>query len=469
MKSHHQGEPLKFETYYPKSNFENAAVSVGPVESLDGKAVERFSEFMLRTLDLVRLESTGDLYVFNHDMGRYEFFEPWKAQVLFKHLMNRIGVPWKRFYETEILGALTRSVTKTVPSFNTENAMNFRNGVFDLTTGAFMEHSPQTTYFTTVLGYDYAPDAKCPRFEQFIAETACGDNSLCAIIQEMFGYCCSTEIRAEKAFFCYGTGSNGKSILGRVLTSIVGPDFTCGVSLEMLNKPFALSAFIGKRLNISAENEYMPNSERLKAIISGDRLNIPIKYKEDASCELFAKNVFLMNSLPTTKDVSPGFFRKILLIPFENTVPPERMDKDLFDKLLEERSGIFNWAYEGYKRLQENNFVFTSSEKAERLMDEYVNRENPTGEFFQSTYEASTDSRIQKERIYRDYCDWAEINGYRVMDLQKFYKALKLKAAEPGSDIHLVFTKSGNDRFLLGYKLRAELVLKEGGQEEWAI
>lgn len=427
-----------------KSIFANA----GDSDSINTEEVARL---ILQLITLVRNEQDGQLYIYNQN-GKYDIAEEWLLESLFKFILNQGGYPWGLKFEREALGALKRDSTTVIKEFNNINALNFKNGVFDLDSGKLIPHSPNNSLFTTILGYSYDKNAKCPIFEKFIDETVCYDKQLKIVIQEVFGYCLSTRTDAEKAFFFHGTGCNGKSVLDSIMQSVIGEEQSCAISLESLNKTFSMSGFIGKRLNIAAENEKLTNSEKLKTLISCDRINIPVKYRDDWTGKLYCKHIFLMNSLPTTPDVTNGFFRKIMIIPFRNIVSPEKIDSNLSKKLLSELPGIFNWAYNGYLRLVNNHFKFSQCVAIDSIMEEYKNRENPTGEFFHSTYEVCPENKIKKSSIYEKYVEWSADTGHTLMSRNKFYNALQLKASETDSGINLDYRKINGYMYLVGYQ-----------------
>lgn len=97
----------------------------------------------------------------------------------------------------------------------------------------------------------------------------------------MFRSWLAISTKAEKAFFLYGKGCNGKSVLASIIKHLVGSELVSSISLEALSKQFGAAGLIDKRLNIAAENESLENSEKLKALVSCDNVNVPVKYKSD--------------------------------------------------------------------------------------------------------------------------------------------------------------------------------------------
>ncbi len=414
---------------------------------------EGLAKYFLKILSLIRKKGDNCLYIYNIK-GYYEPLERWFLSSFYKSIINESGLHWDSFLETNVIGALLRDCKTEIEDFNTQNAVNFQNGVFFLDEGDFVSHSPKIDLFTNQLDYKFEKTSECPMFQQFINETFLNDKELILVVQEVLGYCLSVKNDAEKAFFFYGGGCNGKSVLASVIHSLIGIENTCAVSLEAINDKFSGSNFIGKKVNIAAENENLSNSEKLKTLISGDRINLPVKYKNDWSGTLFTKHIFLMNSLPETPDLTNGFFRKILVIPFNNTISADNIDRNLTKKLKTELPGIFNWAYIGYLRLVKNDFNFTHSTTIEKITKEYQERENHTGTFFNDNYIKCGNGKEKKSEMYFLYESWCANEGIKPMSRTKFHNALNLKSKEKNSDIVLDYRKHNGIMYLIGYKLK---------------
>ncbi|GHV22927.1 hypothetical protein FACS189494_10400 [Spirochaetia bacterium] len=66
----------------------------------------------------------------------------------------------------------------------------------------------------------------------------------------------------------------------------------------------------------------------------------------------YEKPIFewLKYSIAPHQGTDNGIWRRIKLIPFTTTIPAEKQDKHLDQKLLEEGLGILNWLIEGTRR-----------------------------------------------------------------------------------------------------------------------
>lgn len=128
----------------------------------------------------------------------------------------------------------------------------------------------------------YKSKANCPRFIQFMNEITCGDEQLIRVHREVLGYFLSSGIQCQKAFIYSGWGANGKSVLAKIVTILVGEENVSSISLSQFSSDFGLQAILGKTVNIASENETkgVPlNTEIFKAMVSGDGMTINRKHR----------------------------------------------------------------------------------------------------------------------------------------------------------------------------------------------
>lgn len=68
--------------------------------------------------------------------------------------------------------------------------------------------------------------------------------------------------------------------------------------------------------------------------------------------------------------MSDGYFRRLLIIPFERQIPKDKIDVDLKSKLIKERAGILNWIIEGARRLRKQG-KFSESQAINNYLDRW--------------------------------------------------------------------------------------------------
>jgi phage/plasmid-associated DNA primase len=61
--------------------------------------------------------------------------------------------------------------------------------------------------------------------------------------------------------------------------------------------------------------------------------------------------MFATNQMPSISNAGEAFYNRLLFVEFPNTVPRDEQDKQLSEKLENERAGILNWMLDGLDRL----------------------------------------------------------------------------------------------------------------------
>ena len=332
----------------------------------------------------VRSTKDGRLFLYNRK-GLFEELSTVELGKIIRTLMHEgRWHSWTSKAETEVVKALLRE-SVTVDEMNTKkNFINLKNGMLSLDTFELLPHHPN--FLSAVqIPIDYNPEACAPIFMRFIREIMVNDDELIHVLQEIMGYLLSAETKAEKAFYFYGGGANGKSVLVSIITYMIGKENVSSVPLSDFSQQFGLESLINKSANIAAENEMggkALKTENFKAIVSGDTITINIKYRSSISYKPSVKLVFVVNNVPDSMDVTNGYFRKLMIVPFQRTFEPDERNVNLTNELLEEIPGILNWAIIGLKRLRENQYQFSESQAIKQFHQAYYSEQNPVNEFF---------------------------------------------------------------------------------------
>lgn len=324
----------------------------------------------------------------------------------------------------ETVAQLRYAAPKRVESL-THDRLAFDDGYVDLMEDPLTprEHDPQALVvrrmpmrFADVLSKD------CPLFKQFIASIMVGDDrkttdeSLVALIQEIFGYCLITSLPATAAFFFVGEGANGKSVLSEVLRAMVGIRYSSAMTLEKLTvHKFAASFIVGKYVNITNEEESkFVKSDTFKAIVSGDVITAERKFGLSFEFAPAIKLIFSTNETPTFDALNHGIRRRVKIIPFNRTITPEEQDPFLKDKLLAELPGITRWALDGLARLRANRYKFTmTSEAVASAVAAFEEESSAVVGFVNDTYDWQKVSTafVSNEDMFEKYKAWCSKNN----------------------------------------------------------
>lgn len=415
------------------------ARKLGLVQKEDGKIsfnANQCVEHMRQICDIVNLD--GVLRIYNRASGLWEKFTEELLGMLLMFLMNTaIPKSWRSHYETEVMNGLERCAPWVMERESSEELIPLENGVYDISKKTLREYAPEDLFQSKIpVAHDESAD--CRIFKKTVEQIFEDDQERIAVMQEIFGNALLNSSKAEKLFLWIGMGSNGKSLLGDILTELIGHDNASHVPLSQFGETFGLEPIIGKMLNLSAENEVAKSlhTESLKAFASGDTVSVPRKFKTALTVKQNTSLVFLLNTLPNISDLTHGFQRKLLLVPFDHIFRTEEMDKNRKAKILpKELGGILNWAIEGAVRLIENDFEFTGSKKIREISTQYEQEQNPVQAFFREVLKEAPGQRVSRKQILALYKLWIQAQGMEARGTdsgQRFWKLLENAAALAG-------------------------------------
>jgi putative DNA primase/helicase len=309
-----------------------------------------------------------------------------------------------------------------------DEVINITNGNFFWREGDLYEHTPK--FLSTIqLPVEYEPYANDPIVMDFV-KSIVPDDTVDTVF-EMIGYCLLPHTRYEKAFMLTGRGANGKSTLINMITALIGKQNVSNVALQELEENrFKLAELDGKLLNTFADlpQSALRKSSNFKLIVSGDRVNAERKNKDPFDFSPFAKMIFSANEIPKSSDVTEGFFRRWIIVPFPNKFEGKNRDTSLIDKLTTPKalSTLLNLSIEGLKRLEENN-GFTQNESTKKMLEQYRKETDNVGAFINECCVLDNDTKYSIKDMYRAYERFCDANGYKTKNNSDFNKLLKEK------------------------------------------
>ncbi|MCG9076335.1 phage/plasmid primase, P4 family [Laribacter hongkongensis] len=328
-------------------------------------------------------------------------------------------------------------------------SLNTPGGVVDLHTGRLRPHerADRMTKLATA-----TPGGTCPRWLTFLADVTGGDADLQSYLQRMVGYCLTGATTAHALFFLYGTGANGKSVFVNTLATILG-DYATSAPMDTFMEargdrhPTDLAGLRGARFVASIETEQGRrwNESKVKAITGGDKVSARFMRQDFFEYVPQFKLVIAGNHKPSIRNVDEAMKRRLHLIPFTVTVPPERRDGRLTERLLAERDGILAWAVEGCIAWQREGLnppacVVSATE-------EYFEAEDALGQWIEERCVLAKTHREGVSELFADWREWAERAGEYVGSVKRFSELMATRKFEK-CRLH------GGARALAGISLR---------------
>ena len=220
--------------------------------------------------------------------------------------------------------------------------------LLDRTGDVLQPHSPD--WFSTVcLPYEYQPDADCPRFLAFVREILEDDEERITLLRQWFGYLLAGDTSLQKFLILVGEGANGKTVIIVVLTALLGEANVSTVPLELFGERFQLTATLGKLANLVPEVGAIDRVAEgfLKAFVAGDRMYFDRKNLPGIDARPTARLMLATNTLPPFADRSGGVWRRLMILPFRVTIPPDRQDPHLATTLARRAAGHLQLGHRG--------------------------------------------------------------------------------------------------------------------------
>jgi len=271
----------------------------------------------------------------------------------------------------------------------------------------------------------YRPDAQKPDCWLRFLESLLHPEDI-PTLQEFIGYCLIPSNKGQRMMVIKGSGGEGKSQIGVVLSSLLGTNMKDGSIGKISENRFARADLEHVLLCVDDDMrmEALRQTNYVKSIVTAQgKMDLERKGKQSYQGWMFARLLAFSNGdLQALYDRSDGFYRRQLVLTTREK-PADRMDDpDLADRMKCEVDGIFLWAFEGLRRLVANNFRFTESERT-RANRETVKRDNNNiFDFLESDgyIRLKADASISSKDLYAIYRMWCEENSLAPLKARSF-------------------------------------------------
>lgn len=307
--------------------------------------------------------------------------------------------------------------------------INLLNGTFEITpNNRGLRNFEQKDFITHQLPFEYDPEATAPLFQKYLDEVL-PDTEKQKIFAEYCGYIFikPSVLKLEKMLILFGTGANGKSVFFEILNALLGAENISNYSLQSLtNDNGYFRAKIGNKLvNYASEINGKLETDIFKQMASGEPIEARLPYGDPFILTEYAKLIFNCNELPKDVEHTNAYFRRFLIIGFDVTIPEDRQDKQLPNKIIEsELSGVFNWILQGLDRVLEQK-RFSKCEAVDNARSDYEKQSDSVQLFIsEMEYKTSTTDYIMISELYPRYKMFCSEDGYRPVGKTKFIQRL---------------------------------------------
>jgi putative DNA primase/helicase len=331
----------------------------------------------------------------------------------------------KLFQQAEQDGFFTEKNTKK------QSIINLQNGSLVLSeTGVNLKDFDHRDFITHQLDFAYDPKAVNSVFLAYL-KAVLPDADTRKTLQQVTGFLFIKGLKLEKIFFLYGTGANGKSVFFEVLTGVLGETNVSNFSLESLtdDKGYHRAKIKDKVVNYGTDISLNRiDAGMFKTLASGEPIEARLPYCEPFMMMDYAKLIFNVNKMDSASiEHTHGFYRRLLIIPFNKTIPDSEQDADLHKKILADRAGVLNWIIEGAEAVIRNREIFVSKE-CEQIKAKLLKEADSVAMFVDEQVAESWAGLTYLKTVsqsFSDYRQYAIDSGYKPLGRKNFSQRME--------------------------------------------
>lgn len=330
--------------------------------------------------------------------------------------------------------------------------LNCQNGIVNLRNGELIPHD-SGFMMSKITACEYDVTGATPVvWLKFLDDITNGDKQLQEYIQRSVGYSLTGYNTEQCVYFLYGIGNNGKSTFQTILQDIMG-SYASTVQPEktLMMKAWGgdttgndIAKLKGARLVVCDEPDEGArlNESLIKQLTGGSRVACRFLYGEEFEYKPLFKLWMAMNHKPKIRGTDNGIWRRIKLVPFEVSIPAEKVDKKLPFKLQKEFPQILAWAVKGCIKWQQDGLK--EPDCVRNASQEYRHDMDILEGFMQECLEIdySFKEKVMAREIFQVYSRWAKANNEYEMSSKKFFMEIGKKLPEKGRDRTGIFYRN---------------------------
>lgn len=381
----------------------------------------------------------GSVYVFNScfwaeiEKDRLAHF---LGNAALKMGMNQYECRVHTFREDIYKQFLSEAYLEVPESDNDSTLINLLNGTYEVSSKgkSRLREFRQSDFLTHQLNFNFDADADAPVFKNYLKEVL-PDIKKQSVLAEFSAYVFvkASILNLSKILILYGGGANGKSLYFNILNALLGSANVSNYSLNSLTDStgYSRAKLGGKLLNYSSELSSKLDVNIFKQLTSNEPIECRLPYGEPFILSEYAKLVANTNQLPRSSELTLGYFRRWLIIHFDQTIKEENQDTDLASKIIDnELSGVLNWVLLGLDRLLAQR-GFTKCKAIDEALSQYQTDSDSVLTFISEMgYRHSASEYTPMKLLYDQYRFFCLDNGYRSVNLKNFKARLESQGFE---------------------------------------
>ena len=393
-----------------------------------------YAEYIVSTVPMKKYK--GILYCY--EKGCYHQIDPDKLINIImtlcrKQMMEKGSCCFVR-QVAEAVASLPEIYCDVLPCY--PDLIPFPNGLLDISTMQFLEPNPNIFVRYTVSVPYNGNQMNCPVFCMFLETVTAGNPLLKQRLLEIIGYLLSAHNDAKKFFVFVGVSNSGKSVLIRVIQSLLTDDSVYSADMNALGDRFTTGYMNGAQLCVFADMPGTRISDEavgiIKALTGGDTVIGERKYQSPEKITNTTRLLFSTNHPISTSSADAAFMNRCCIVPFMVSIPSECQNPMLFEQLLQERQAIVNMAINAYRQMRLSRsgrgIEFYGEAAAQDLYQQCClslksvvgDCESVYTQFIAETCEQSEGTKATTSELYSAYCEFCQRNNFSIDPYNSF-------------------------------------------------
>lgn len=289
------------------------------------------------------------------------------------------------------------------------------NGVFNYKTKELLPFSSEYI-FTSKSRVNYNPNAQNITIhndddgtdwdvESWMTELS-DDPEIVALLWQMMGAIIRPYVSWDVSAWMYSEkGNNGKGTLCELMRNLCGEGSYATIPLTNFSKDFMLEQLTHVSAIITDENPvgaFIDTTDNLKAIITGDDIQLNRKYQKPISYKFHGFMVQCINDLPRIRDKSDSIYRRQLFIPMTKCFTGHVRKYIKGDYL--KRQEVLEYVLK--KILNTDYYSLPVPDACKHALDEYKEFNDPIQEFWAEMSELFVWDLVPFPFMYELYKKW---------------------------------------------------------------
>lgn len=337
--------------------------------------------------------------------------------------------------------------------------INFQDCMLDVQTMKKLPHNPKY-YSINQVPYCYKDVENAPEGKEIIKflKFAIPNGEDRKMLLEYGGYSMTPDTRQQRFLMIYGAGGTGKSIIIRLLESMVGARNVSNVSMQELSKRFSTSLLAGKMLNSCADlsMEALEDSSTMKKLIGEDKLMAENKGQNAFMFRNYSKLLFSTNALPVvTAERTNGFYRRLLILKMNQQ--PEKPDIELAERLMLELPYLIKLSVHALHEMYRRGTI-TESENSKAALLQMRKDSDVVEAWISERCTIGAGLKVDRVIAFEDFKKYCESEERQPLTRNGFFGALRKKS--------FAESRGKTERYFVGLSCE-KVTVKSDGQGEF--